>query len=809
MKYNKLYIYIIILLLVLSCSNRTNDENTQEIYKIAHIIYDISIMNKDLAEADSLVKKYNDVVEKINNDTVKASSYYSAGLAYSHNGDFKNAFINIEKALNVTENDSIRNRVFIAKGEVFRELDLLDDALEIYNTIKNPNNRVGIIKNLDIALVNLDKATLDKTKYVLFLDTAKIHIDSAKDYFEKFTKENSVLSEDTARLEAFLNDIYGNYYIQKKEKFSALKSLHKAKSIRSSQADSLGRAESDQSFGEYYLKNCKNEIYESQYVDSAIFYLKKAHINLMGLAKEKITKQIYEAYNIKSKSNISNYKLLDSTKYYLKVYSSYLEDKTKNISEFLRIVKENEEKREKEIERRKYLIGYIIFLALVIIIIIVVFFLIKRSKHNKEINKQKDNIELCLNIGKDIVRNLDSGTILSNIINELKKIPSANVIALGEYKKETDILNFEKELTYYKNDVQYKPYKRSLTDKNQLAVYCFDNSEIIFSNNIKKEYTKWINKYQDGGRMLTGGSMSKPANSVIYVPIITKDKEEKIGIISIQSHSKNAFNESDIYLLENVAAYVAIALRNSKTVKKLKKKQKELNKTIAELTDTKDKLIKAEKKNKLIHSGILHEAKNLFPPIPYLLSKLNDESYKNKKNLIHDITEYSSIMSEYIEDLKTWLEIQKDGKIDFKVFEVNKNYINQITNTFKPICKEKEKDIITNISPCKIRSNKKGIEVILRNLIINGIIHGTDNTVYLDIVEKNEDVIFTVKNKADEGILNKIKEKLTGKIEKLEKKAGLGIYLCREYGDFLSAKWEFELDRGYIKISFLLNKGLV
>ncbi|MEM8559939.1 MAG: GAF domain-containing protein, partial [Bacteroidota bacterium] len=98
--------------------------------------------------------------------------------------------------------------------------------------------------------------------------------------------------------------------------------------------------------------------------------------------------------------------------------------------------------------------------------------------------------------------------------------------------------------------------------------------------------------------------LGKESASYLGVPIRAGDAA--LGVISVQSmHQENRFDESDLRLLNTIAANVGVALQNADAYGRL-------NTTLEELTRTQQQLVQQEKLASLgqLTAGIAHEIKN-------------------------------------------------------------------------------------------------------------------------------------------------------------------------------------------------------
>ena len=195
-----------------------------------------------------------------------------------------------------------------------------------------------------------------------------------------------------------------------------------------------------------------------------------------------------------------------------------------------------------------------------------------------EITAQKDSIELLSEIGKEITASLDLNTILFKLYERVNQIVDASIFGVGLYRPEQRLIEYTLAI---ENGTRYAPYKRSMEDKNQFAVWCIDHRQPILLNDVESEFSKYIPSYSHFGHVLEDGTVAKPPASMIYLPLIAQ--ERVLGVLSIQSFKKNAYTERHLSLLENLAAYTTIALDNANAYLVINKREQEVSERAAEL----------------------------------------------------------------------------------------------------------------------------------------------------------------------------------------------------------------------------------
>jgi len=196
-----------------------------------------------------------------------------------------------------------------------------------------------------------------------------------------------------------------------------------------------------------------------------------------------------------------------------------------------------------------------------------------------ETEKGKKNVELLSDIGKEITASLDFETIFYKLYDHINQLADATIFGVGIYQPEQHQIEYKFAIEKGK---RYAPYARSTTDKNQFPVWCIENRQPVFINDVKKEYSRYIPHYAEKPLLLEDGSYAKDAESIIYLPLIVQQRI--FGIITIQSFEKNAYTEYHLNLLQNLATYTSIALDNANAYRQLNEREQEIGQRVAELS---------------------------------------------------------------------------------------------------------------------------------------------------------------------------------------------------------------------------------
>lgn len=183
--------------------------------------------------------------------------------------------------------------------------------------------------------------------------------------------------------------------------------------------------------------------------------------------------------------------------------------------------------------------------------------------HSKEVAKEAkiykqmyQDMDLISDIGKKLTSNLKIERNLNIIYEEVRELMEADAFGVALYKN--DSLYYDLFIV----DGKLKEYGRVALE-GTFGGWCYKNKKNVLINDIETEYNKYVlNKTNELEYF-----ESKKVQSLVFCPIIIKNKV--IGILSVQSYNKNAYNKNDIKKLEILTSYTAIALENGKLFNKI------------------------------------------------------------------------------------------------------------------------------------------------------------------------------------------------------------------------------------------------
>ncbi len=161
--------------------------------------------------------------------------------------------------------------------------------------------------------------------------------------------------------------------------------------------------------------------------------------------------------------------------------------------------------------------------------------------------------QIMYTIADAVSKTIDTQELYSVIHKELNKLIDATNLFVGLYDAETDMISL--------------PYMKDEKDQVEKAPAAQTISAQVIKNNKSMLLTASdMNRMEKEGKIGTVGSPCK-----IWLGVPLRDEGEVIGIIVVQSYTdENAYNQSDLELLEFVSQQVAAAIKKKQTEEQIR-----------------------------------------------------------------------------------------------------------------------------------------------------------------------------------------------------------------------------------------------
>ncbi|TGK00249.1 GAF domain-containing protein [Leptospira langatensis] len=187
------------------------------------------------------------------------------------------------------------------------------------------------------------------------------------------------------------------------------------------------------------------------------------------------------------------------------------------------------------------------------------------------------DLKLVTEVGRIITSSLEPKVIIQSVYQNTKSMVPMDILAFGIYDEEKKEIKYK----FCVIDGRYTPAPSvdSLEEDNPSS-YCIKHGQELISQDVEKDFPQYLAEIRK--------HFGENTQSASYFPL--KVEERFIGVLTVHSYVKNAFQPNQLNILRTLANYVAIGVDNADAYRTLSKRNKEL----------KDSLEKIEELNKNI-----------------------------------------------------------------------------------------------------------------------------------------------------------------------------------------------------------------
>lgn len=200
---------------------------------------------------------------------------------------------------------------------------------------------------------------------------------------------------------------------------------------------------------------------------------------------------------------------------------------------------------------------------------------LKLLEINRNLAHSNQSIKALSEICTEISSILDLSKLMDTVYIHIKELMDVDAFALGLYDEQDQTIRFH--LSIEKGEF-LPDYSESTSEKNRPSVWCVENRKPLIINDFEKEYADYF------------GDLPKPepkegdfTHSFMYWPLLVAGR--LVGVLSIQSYRKNAYDQNQIKTVKVLASTTAIALDNAKTYYAMEMQKLAIEDTVAQRTD--------------------------------------------------------------------------------------------------------------------------------------------------------------------------------------------------------------------------------
>lgn len=204
---------------------------------------------------------------------------------------------------------------------------------------------------------------------------------------------------------------------------------------------------------------------------------------------------------------------------------------------------------------------------------------VELKKKSDEIKKMYKDLNIINLIGQDITSTLDIKEVSYLLYENINKLMDATYFGIMLYDSEDETLDSDLILEYGES-TEFD--KININYENNVMSWCVKNNMGIFSNDYRVDYINYEGIY-GSNRFKTHESQS-----LIFVRLIAQN--ELLGLITVQSLSKDAYTDYHYNMIQALSAYIGIAIKNSQKSQMLAIEIKERIKSQRELEKLNEKL---------------------------------------------------------------------------------------------------------------------------------------------------------------------------------------------------------------------------
>ncbi len=327
---------------------------------------------------------------------------------------------------------------------------------------------------------------------------------------------------------------------------------------------------------------------------------------------------------------------------------------------------------------------------------------------------QLQRLAALTTIGKAISLRFTTDQLLWAIYTECKKSVDCTLFSIALYNEENNSLVFELDV---RDDVVLE--KETIPIGEGLNSWVVRHHQPLIVRSVEDEHRLGLKAVAD----------SKPTESWLGVPMLARDRV--IGVISIESYRKNAFDQDDALLMTAIANQAAVAIDNAHLYKELEAMTHALEQRVSdrtnELREANLRLVAADRSKNQFLANMSHELRTPLNSIigfsSVLLENTRQQLPARFYKFLENIYAAGSHLLELINDILDLSKIEA-GKMELRpeLFDL-RDTIAAVERVMRGFASDAHVQIVSSVAEDvpKVRLDEGRLKQILFNLLSNAI----------------------------------------------------------------------------------------
>ncbi|AFM04360.1 serine phosphatase RsbU, regulator of sigma subunit [Bernardetia litoralis DSM 6794] len=515
--------------------------NADEVAQVYNYLAAIYLLRRDFQNARAYTAEAIKLAKANKNSKVLTKSYRTMSEIYQHQNDYRNAYSYygqyavVRDSVSQTEKQelqkSLQRQIAFEKNEKELKLLLIDEEIQDLASKKKQLETDKRLQNLELELQ--DKKIQETTLQNIHLERQKTQqaLLLTQQQLESEKKEQAI--KDLEREQELKDLALKQEILEKGKQKEEIKSLELENQLKAEQIATKELAEKEEKLLRYILYGAIALALVIGLIILFAFFQKQKANKLLSEQNVRITKQ-------KDQISTQNQALEEQKQEIL----SQNEELEQNQEEILS-QRDYIEKKNSELEEQ----------AIILV------------EKNNEVEESYQNLNTLSDIGREITASLHVEDISQTLYEKVNQLMPAEAFGVGIYEAAEKRIKFK---GFIEKGSVLPDHFDAVNNKNYFSVQCLGKQETILINNLEKEYPK---KYEAAKNII--GGLPK---SLIYIPLSVDNYP--IGVITVQSFEKNAYDEKKVALLSSLASYTAIAIDNAKAYNTIQNKNRNITDSI-------------------------------------------------------------------------------------------------------------------------------------------------------------------------------------------------------------------------------------